>query len=516
MKRLLCLLLALVLCPVCALSELELVQEKNYITFPQLDQMKCYFRTSSKWLIVHQGNLEEHMDRLLQRGDTEEEIRARFTSETLLWEAYHDDFPKDACIRMERFVTEDTREIWHLRHLKGTQRKELLQCLNDGLLLEGYDTFGGKIEGNGGTAYIACGFTTVPPAAHESGRMQIRYLNGQAYVLTYAVYGRMAGRSKLRSGRENDLLDRFSPFNSLRFGAALQPRQPGFALDTPIPQQAGLGDLLITGQVTKGAEVAVTVDGKKVSCTVSSKGAFRATLPLTVPGDHQVVFTTTHRQYTDREDTFIINASNDRTALALTSIPENVVLTGQHTVSGLSSPGAEIVLRLDGRDAVTLTSGADGSFSHTFDIMDDGPHQLLVAASSAGQDISIAGCLFYTEYEAFKDGLKAFEHHLTSATVDELSQSPAAHLCERVKISVQVKGVTFTEEGLGILCTHNPPKGSRHAKTPLYLTLYGYAQDQIQPGMTMTVYGTVNGTRTVEGEERLDILMQYGTYLVSR
>ena len=488
MKRLLCLLLALVLCPVCALSELELVQEKNYITFPQLDQMKCYFRTSSKWLIVHQGNLEEHMDRLLQRGGTEEEIRARFASETLLWEAYHDDFPKDACIRMERFVTEGTREVWHLRHLKGTQRKELLQCLNDGLLLEGYDTFGGKIEGNGGTAYIACGFTTVPPAAHESGRMQIRYLNGQAYVLTYAVYGRMAGRSKLRSGRENDLLDRFSPFNSL----------------------------LITGQVTKGAEVAVTVDGKKVSCTVSGKGAFRATLPLTTPGDHQVVFTTTHRQYTDREDTFIINASNDRTALALTSIPENVVLTGQHTVSGVSSPGAEIVLRLDGRDAVTLTSGADGSFSHTFDIMDDGPHQLLVAASSAGQDISIAGCLFYTEYEAFKDGLKAFEQHLTSASVDELSQSPAAHLCKRVKISVQVKGVTFTEEGLGILCTYNPPKGSRHAKTPLYLTLYGYAQDQIQPGMTMTVYGTVNGTRTVEGEERLDVLMQYGTYLVSR
>ena len=32
----------------------------------------------------------------------------------------------------------------------------------------------------------------------------------------------------------------------------------------------------------------------------------------------------------------------------------------------------------------------------------------------------------------------------------------------------------------------------------------------------MTVYGTVNGTRTVEGEERLDVLMQYGTYLVSR
>ena len=63
------------------------------------------------------------------------------------------------------------------------------------------------------------------------------------------------------------------------------------------------------------------------------------------------------------------------------------------------------------------------------------------------------------------------------------------------------------------LCTYNQPKGSKHAKTPLYLTLYGYGQDQIQPNMTITIYGTVNGQHEVDGEQRLEILVQYGTYL---
>ena len=34
--------------------------------------------------------------------------------------------------------------------------------------------------------------------------------------------------------------------------------------------------------------------------------------------------------------------------------------------------------------------------------------------------------------------------------------------------------------------------------------------------MTVTIYGTVDGIREVDGENRLGILVQYGTYLVSK
>ncbi len=126
--------------------------------------------------------------------------------------------------------------------------------------------------------------------------------------------------------------------------------------------------------------------------------------------------------------------------------------------------------------------------------------------------ISMIEIPFITEYETIKDGTKAFEKNLTKHTIAKLSQDPVAFHGERVKISVHVKEVAFTEDGLGIMCNYNPPKDSKHKKTPLYLTLYGYGQDQITEGMIMTIYGTVDGQHEADGEQRLKILVQYGTY----
>ena len=127
---------------------------------------------------------------------------------------------------------------------------------------------------------------------------------------------------------------------------------------------------------------------------------------------------------------------------------------------------------------------------------------------------------FATEYETFKDGLKAFTKNLTDYSIGEMAKDPDRYKGEKVKISVRIKDVTYTEDGLGILCTYNPPSGSKKAKTPLYLRLYGYGQDQINEDMVVTIYGTVTGAETVktgDGEEtRLGILLQYGTYLSSK
>ncbi len=516
MKRFLCLLLTLLLCPLYAFAELNMDVAKNYITFPSLDEMTGYFRKSSEWTIVHSGNLDEHMALLLRRGDTEEDIRARFAEETLLWEAYNQGFPEDACVRMERFVNETSRSVWHLRHLSTAERRDLLKKADSGKLLASYDTFSAKFAGSGGTAYIECGFTTFPLALHESGKMHIRYLNGQEYVLTYAVRERMAGRSKLRSARENNLIRGYSPFKSLKFGVKLLPTMPDFALDEAFPTQVDLEDLTVSGAVPQGARLAVTLDQADIPCTVDGKGAFSVSLPLTAPGDHEVVFTITHGKHTDRVEAFTVNASAHRTPLTITAKPKTDALAGDHTIAGISEPGAEIVLRLDDRDAITLTADEAGAFTHTYEIMDSQAHLLYVAASAQGKDISIIQVPFYTEYETFKDGTDAFEAHLTKLKINELAADPSAHLGERVKISVRINEVVYTEEGLGILCAYNPPKGSRHEKTPLYLTFYGYAQDQLQPGMIVTIYGTVRGQRTWEDETRLDILAQYGTYLIIR
>ncbi len=513
MKRFVALLVVFLFLPLNAFAELQMEIAKNYITFPELDGMKGQFQATAKWTIVHRDNLDEHMALLLRRGDTEEEVRARFAEETLLWEAYFEGFPEDACIRMERFVNETSREVWNLRLLSTRERRELLTLVNDGRLLEKYDTFSAKYVGNGASSYIECGFTTVPPAVHESGRMCIQHVNGQEYVMTYAVRGRRAGRSRLRPGRENKLVNRKSPFYSLTFDVKRLPQPTDFELTEAFPLQTDLGDLAVRGTITKGGRLTVTLDGEEISCKITDKGAFTVTLPLTTAGDHEVVFTATHAKYTDRVEAFTVNASAQRTPLTITAQPEEYALAGEQTVSGVSEPGAEIILRLDDREAVTLTADETGGFTHTCEIMDDQPHLLYIAASAPGKDMSVIEIPFITEYETFKDGIKAFEKKLTEHTIAELAENPAAYQGERVKISVRVKEVEFTTEGLGILCSYNPPKGSKYKKTPLYLTMYGYGQDQITAGMIMTIYGTVDGQHEVDGEQRLKILVQYGTYL---
>lgn len=506
----------LLLLPFGAGAELQMETSSSYITFPELDGMSCFFRKSAEWTIVHRDNLDDHMALALQRGETEEAIRSRFQQDTLLWEAYADVLEKDACIRMECFENTETRQVWHLRHLSSKERKALLEQVNDGLLLYQYDTYSAKFEGSGGNQYITCGYTTVPPAAYESGMMYIRYINGRQYVMTYAVHGRMASRKKLRSNRENDRIGTFTPFHALKFGAELLPPMPELTLDGGFPLQVDVGDVSLSGSVTKGATLSVTLDGQEVPCKVNSKGGFTLTLPVASSGEHKAVLTVTHKKYTDRVEEYTFQASTELTPLHLTAYPELLAQAGEQTITGVSSPGADIVLRLDDHEAVSLTADTEGCFSHTFQVMDDKLHQLYVMAKAPDKDACVMEYAFATEYETFRDGLKAFEKKLTDLKISELEQQPYEHLGERVKISVKVQDVLYTEDGLGILCTYNPPKGSKHAKTPLYLTNYGYGQDQITAGMTITIYGVVNGQRQVEDETRLDILVQYGTYLVTR
>lgn len=499
---------------------LEWTCEKNYIRFPEIEDAKLYFRSAKDWTIVTPENYLEHMELLLARGDREEDIHARFAQESLIFEAYSDKLKKDACIRLECAENEVSREIWHLRHLSTKERTAFKEAMQEGKVLEKYDTFTFKwSDGSKQQTSCICGFTTRPPQVYESGVLELRYYNGKEYILSYAVLGRRAGRSTLRSSGENDRINQQYPFDRVVFKGEMLPPMPAFELDKPFPTQVDVGETTITGQVPSGSRMTATLNGEEIPVKVAKDGDFTLVLDLPEPGDYEVVITTTHSKNTDRVEHYTLNASASRTPLNLTEMPDALAQAGPQTVSGETDPGAEVIVQLDREYPVDLVADEKGCFTHTFDVMDDQVHQLTVTAMGTGKDDAQLILHFATEYETFKDGVKAFSQDLTKHTIGEMAKDPAAYAGEKVKISVKVKEVTYTEEGLGILCAYNPPSGSGYAKTPLYLTLYGYGQDQISEGMIITIYGTVTGpaqVQTDQGEEtRLGILVQYGTYLVS-
>lgn len=512
MKRWLLLTLLIVLLPTAALAELEMIVEKNYIKFPELDGMNCRFRPTREWTVVHRDNLDEHLGMMQQYGWTETEIRARFAEDTLLWEAYWDAWPEDAFIRMERFTDDVSREIWHLRHLSTAERREFLEFVNEGGLFEQYDTFSAKFGGTGGQAYLDCGFTTVPPADYESGRMCVKYINGQAYVVTYVARGRMAGRSSLRTKRENEQLSGYTPVGYFEFGAKLLPRLTALTLEA-LPVQADVGEITIGGQMEPGGSLEATLNGMPVKADVARDGAFRLTLPVDRDGTQELVLIASHSKYTQRTETASFQASAEGTPLTLTAVPEGSVLVGAQQVSGVTLPGAQITLQLDNHGAVTLTADDAGGFSHSWEIHDDQFHLLQITAEAQGREPLALETVFATRYASVNEAISAFSQNLTERRISELAADPLSHMGEKVKISVRVTDVTITREGLEVLCSYNPPASYHHEKTPLVLIVPGYAHEQIQPDMIMTVYASVQGQQMVDGEPRLLLLADYGTWL---
>lgn len=520
MKKTLALLLAILcLLPALALAELEWKAEKNFITIPELDGFKGYFRNAKDWTLVTRDNLDEYLSLPLARGEKEAAIRERFGEDSLLFEAYADFLPRDVCIRLEVFEDELSREIWHLRHFSTQERKAYQTLVNEGEVLGKYDTFAGEYKGTKQlTQHMECGYTTRPPFAYESGKMEIRYINGRCYVLTYAAYGRAASRPNLRKGSENGQFKN-TPFNEnavITFDTDYQKPLPAFELAETMPTHTGSGAMTVSGTAQKGAKVTAQLDGNSLSVKTDKQGKFSYKMDLAA-GEHQLVITTTHKNHTDRVETYAITASDKLTPLTLTEYPEALALAGKQKVSGKTAPGARVTLTLDEDDPVVLTADEAGRFDFAFSVKDDLAHLLVITAQGDDQDENMATVLFVTEYETFKEGLKAFEKGLTKETVATLAKAPDSFIGEKVKISVKVQELIYNDKGLGVLCTYNPPKGSKHAKTPLYLQLYSYAQDQIYEGMTMTIYGVVDGAETFlqkDGNEtRLRIIMQYGTYL---
>ena len=500
---------------------LDMERDGKYIILPEQDRMRLYFRNVDTWTFVTPDNYLEHMDLLLARGDREEDIHARFAQESMVFEAYSDALKQDACIRMECSETETSREIWHLRYLSTKERTIFKEDMQEGRVLEKYDTFTFK-WGNGSKQQTSCicGFTTRPPQPYESGMLELCYYNGKEYILSYAVLGRKASRSTLRSSKENNRIRDVTPVGRILMKGEMLPPLPAFELDKPFPMQVDVGETIITGKVRAGSRMTATLNGGDVPVKVDKDGDFSLVLELPEPGDYEVEITTSHSKNTDRVEHYTLNASASRTPLNLTEMPEVLAEAGPQTVSGETEPGAEVIVQLDREYPVDLVADERGFFTHTFDVMDDQEHQLTVTAMGAGKDDAQLRLYFATEYETFREGVKAFSKNLTKHTIGEMAKDPAAYVGERVKISVKVKEVTYTEQGLGILCAYNPPSGTGYAKTPLYLTLYGYGQDQISEGMVVTIYGTVTGPAQVQtdkgGETRLGILVQYGTYLVSK
>jgi len=509
-KWLIFLLAVLLMLPAIALADLEYhLNNRPYVTFPTLDGLQAKFPNASTVRIVTPENLDRHLPLLLARGDTEEEIRARFARESMVFEAYCPELPADACFRVEVYENDITRNVWHARHLDNKARQELVNQINMGYLMEDYYIFDIGPFGSGENSALGGCYTSYPPARLEAGRVQLHFRNGKLYLFMYSYLDRL---HLAKDGTKKDDYGAGLFSSKTHFTSQLLPQLTPFELDETFPTAAVPGKLTITGKVREGGALTATLDGERAECKVNGNGKFTATFNLTGDGDHEVKFVATHQRNTTREETYTINVSSNRTHLHLSNAPEGYAKAGTIRFKGTTDPDADLVLQLDDEEPITVDVDSQGAFSHEFVIRDSKLHKLHVQAEAPDKDTATLTIPFYTVFETVYDGLNAYMKKLNTTPLKTIAQTPDDYIGERVKVQVQVKKMLFTETGLGLLCE---VYGSPIRNQPLiYVTVYGYADMWITEGNILTVYGTVEGVKDVEGEEapRLDIHMQYGAF----
>lgn len=521
MKKLWVPLLAfLALLPLTALAELNYeIKDQNHVYFPDLSGMTAYFEDAEYWIFVTPENLDEHLDMVLARGGTEEEIRARYARESFVFEAYYDQLPADTCVRLEMFETNLTRDMWHTRHMDLDKRTLFFEDLEMGFVMPWYDVFSPNIGSTGSSQFVHAQFTSIPPATLESGSIRMWLINGKMYVFSYNVSGRLiVGNTKSDSAGTggNSVATPVGRYQGMAFSEELLPQLPAFELNGGLPAQADVGDMTVKGTIRSGGTIRVELDGVEVPVTLKSyEGEFTAVLPLTTEGDHEVRFIVNHPKNTERVETATINVSSTRTALTFTRAPQGYVLAGEQILAGVSDPGASIVITLDENEPVTLTADENGAFSWSVDLPGDALHHIHVMATAPDyKDSFNVDWYFLTVYETTMDGLYAFGSKLSGTLLKDLIADPMAHVDERVKVEAHIMRVDIIPEGLGLYCKEYQNYYYQGPERYFYVTINGYAQGQPHELMVLDVYGTVEGQREVEGEMLLEISMQYATYTV--
>ena len=504
-----------------ALAEVEIeIVDANYIRLPQEGGMRLRFRNTDQWTFVTKDNLDEHLDLVLARGGTEEQIRERYARASFMFEAYSDQLPKDACIRVEFFEDDLTRYAWHARHLDLEKRTHFFDSMASGMYIPWYDVYQGWAGRNHENANGSAYFTSTPHMGFESGIMILRLINGRMYVLTYNAYGRFAGLPNLLTKEDEKAWNLTPIYDDITFSEKLLPQLTAFTLDGEVPMQADVGDLTLTGSIRAGGNLVVTLDGENVPVKLNrDNGKFTVVLPLNVEGDREVVFTATHPKNTERVEHYTINVSSIRTKLQFTELPQDRVKSGDVKVAGESDPGATISLTLDEGEAILLTADEEGKFAHTFTLKDHAQHHLFVMATAPDyKDTFKMETWFITEFEAALDGVTVFRSKMKDIKIEDIAADPEAYLGERVKVEAHIIKVDILEDGLGLYCKKYFQRKYYGQEEPepvyFYVKLYGYARCEPRPFMVLDVYGVVNGTCVYDGAPVPVIDMHYGVYTV--
>lgn len=444
----------------------------------------------ANWTLVTPETMEENMDLLLSRGDSEEAIRYRFAHGHIVFEAYHEGLPNGRA-RLQIFEDEFTRSIWHLDDLTKKQYIAVAEELEENLFQGYFHLFHIDYQSSQSTGRVFSGaLIAYPPFAYESGHFTLRFFNGKAYLATYTQPTEASMKKHLKADHTYSRMRDWTA-GAHRGGLKLvgERQTPVADLRTDFGRlilNAHSGTFSFTGITEKNAQVTLKNDGQEWQAMVDETGNYTAEITLHA-GENEIIAVARKEKMNENVLSRIISVDDGMAALELHEYPYEWVLRDEMRVSGNVSPGARVTVKLDGGDAVSIPVDANGAFSWEIEAEDWVTHEIEITASEDGLADCTAKFSFTPEYEEASKGISAYRKTLTDGvTGKKISADPSAHVGSRVKLEVYTDQVERTDGRL-ILTGRIDKKKDQ----PIILICEGYLEDAILDGMILTVYGQV-------------------------
>ena len=487
LRKIICILAAVLLLPVYA--------AQAGTSGWQIDEngLKVYFKHYAEWTFVTPDTVEENMDLCTSRGYTEEEVRERFASGRIVWEAYHNRIP-DGVIRYEVWSSQSTRNAWNLNVLPTKDRN---QWLKDLALYgtEQYTFVDPSYQSSGKEKHIILtGVIQNPPGKYESGYAGMLVKNGLALMVGYYQTKDRATKRIYSKETYDFVLSEvvYIDYLHLLFMPELLPKAVDVTLDDGWVVNAHTGDITLRGTTEKGAAVTAAWGNNTGEATADSDGKFTVSVPVTVEGNMSFSLTASKKGYSDnRASALSIPIDDSMALLTLTEYPDFELTDDSFTLSGTAAPGAAVFLTLNDEDPLMLTADEEGKFTHTYEGLEDFVfNTLTVTANEEGLTDASAAILFYRGYgDDVEKGIAKFKAKTISLSAAKLTADPLDHVGEFIRMEFRLKSLT-REDG-DIIYKADSISSSSSKRYPMILKSTGYLDDVIVDGMNVTVYGII-------------------------
>ncbi|MBE5786193.1 MAG: hypothetical protein E7324_01485 [Clostridiales bacterium] len=442
-----------------------------------------------EWTFVTLENMEEHMALLMSLGETEAEIRARFSDGTILFEAYHPKL-KNGRYRVQVFEDAFTHNVWHLDDLTKKQYIALGDELEEHYFQGYLDLIRVEFESSRARdRYFEGAYNAYPPYSYESGYYNLTFYNGKAYFCSYSQKTQASQKKHIKADgtydRVGDLLPGMAGRGYLK-GQRLSPVADLMPDDSRMILNVPSGSFTFTGVSEKKADVFVKIGDRQWVAEVDSEGRYTADIQLQ-PGKNEIIAVANKADLSENTLSHFISADDGMATLILTQYPYGDVIRDKIMVSGQTSPGAKVTIKIDENAPEELTVKEDGTFSQKIQAEDWIEHTIEITASENGKEDCTARFSFIPSYEDASKGISAYRKTLTEGlTAKKISAKPADHVGGRIKLEVYTKEVERTDGRLILKGNINKNKDQ-----PIILVCEGYLQDEILDKMILTVYGEV-------------------------